>query len=33
VLGLASYGLVTAPDGTSFAASGFIVDCPIISSE
>ena len=33
VLGLASDGLVTAPDGTPFAASGFIVNCPIISSE
>jgi hypothetical protein len=33
VLGLASHGLVTAPDGTAFAASGFIVNCPIISSE
>jgi hypothetical protein len=33
VTGLADHGLVTAPDGTPFAASGFIVDCPIISSE
>ncbi len=33
VLGLASHGLVTAPDGTPFAASGFIVNCPIISAE
>jgi hypothetical protein len=33
VLSLASDGLVTAPDGTRFAASGFIVNCPIISSE
>jgi hypothetical protein len=33
VLGLASHGLVTAPDGSPFAASGFIVNCPIISSE
>jgi hypothetical protein len=33
VLGLANHGLVTAPDGTAFAASGFIVVCPIISSE
>jgi hypothetical protein len=24
---------VTAPDGTPFAASGFIVNCPIISAE
>lgn len=33
VLGLASHGLVTAPDGGPFGASGFIVNCPIISSE
>lgn len=33
VTGLADHGLVTAPDGSRFAASGFIVDCPIISSE
>lgn len=33
VLGLASHGLVTAPDGSPFSASGFIVNCPIISSE
>jgi hypothetical protein len=33
VLGLASKGLVTAPDGSPFAASGFIVNCPIISEE
>jgi hypothetical protein len=33
VLGLASHGLVTAPEGTAFSASGFIVNCPIISSE
>jgi len=33
VLGLASHGLVTAPDGTAFAASNFIVDCPIISQQ
>ena len=32
ILGLASHGQVTAPDGTPFAASGFIVDCPIVSS-
>jgi len=31
VQGLASHGLVTAPDGGRFAASGFIVNCPIIS--
>ena len=33
VLGLASHGLVTGPGGVPFAASGFIVDCPIVSSE
>ena len=33
VLGLAEHGLVTAPDGSPFAASGFIVNCPIISIE
>ena len=33
ILGLAQHGLVTAPDGSAFGASGFIVDCPIISSE
>jgi hypothetical protein len=33
VLGLASKGLVTAPGGSPFTASGFIVNCPIISSE
>jgi hypothetical protein len=33
VQGLADHGLVTAPDGTRFAASGFIVNCPIISSD
>lgn len=33
VEGLADHGLVTAPDGTRFAASGFIVNCPIISME
>jgi hypothetical protein len=33
VLGLAEHGLVTAPDGSPFAASGFIVNCPIISSD
>jgi hypothetical protein len=31
VKGLADHGLVTAPDGTAFAASGFIVNCPIVS--
>jgi hypothetical protein len=33
VLNLASDGLVTAPDGSAFAASGFIVDCPLVSSD
>jgi hypothetical protein len=32
ILNLASDRLVTAPDGSPFAASGFIVDCPIVSS-
>jgi hypothetical protein len=31
ILGLASHGLLTAPDGSTFAASNFIVNCPIIS--
>jgi hypothetical protein len=31
VQGLADQGLITAPDGSPFAASGFIVNCPIIS--
>ncbi|HYV67133.1 MAG TPA: hypothetical protein VE964_12885 [Myxococcales bacterium] len=33
IQGLASHGLVTAPDGSPFGPSGFIVNCPIISSE
>ncbi len=33
ILGLVSHGLVTGPGGASFAASGFIVNCPIVSSE
>jgi hypothetical protein len=33
VTGLADHGLVSAPDGTPFAASGFVVNCPIISGE
>jgi hypothetical protein len=33
VLGLASHGLVTAPDGSPFSASDFIVNCPIISQQ
>lgn len=32
VLGLASHGLITGPGGVPFAASGFIVNCPIVSS-
>jgi hypothetical protein len=31
--GAREHGLVTAPDGGPFAASGFVVNCPIISSE
>jgi hypothetical protein len=33
VQGLASHGLVTGPGGAPFAASGFIVNCPIVSEE
>jgi hypothetical protein len=33
VEGLADHGQVTAPDATPFAASGFIVNCPIISQQ
>jgi len=33
VVGLASDRLVTAPDGSPFTASNFIVNCPIISAE
>jgi hypothetical protein len=33
IIGLASHGLITAPDGSAFAASNFIVNCPIVSSE
>ena len=33
VINLASKGKLTAPDGTPFAASNFIVVCPIISSQ
>ena len=33
VQGLASHGQVTNPDGTAFGPAGFIVDCPIVSSE
>jgi hypothetical protein len=32
ILGLADHGMITAPDGSAFQASGFIVDCPIVSS-
>jgi hypothetical protein len=31
VADLAKRGFITAPDGSAFGASGFIVDCPIIS--
>jgi hypothetical protein len=31
VLNLASHGRITAPNGSPFAASGFIVNCPVIS--
>ena len=30
---LAEKGAITAPDGSPFAASGFIVDCPIVSQQ
>ena len=33
VLGLASHGQVTGPDGGAFGPAGFIVDCPIVSSD
>jgi hypothetical protein len=33
IIGLASHGLITAPDDTAFAASNFIVNCPIISQQ
>jgi len=33
VQGLASHGVITAPDGSPFTASGFIVNCPIVSAE
>ncbi|MBI5068015.1 MAG: hypothetical protein HZB56_07230 [Deltaproteobacteria bacterium] len=33
VLGLASHGLVTSPDGSPFAAAGIVVNCPIVSQE
>jgi len=29
--GLAEHGRITAPDGSGFGASGFIVNCPIVS--
>lgn len=31
VINLAEHGLVTAPDGSAFKASGFIVNCPPVS--
>jgi hypothetical protein len=31
--GLVDHGLITGPGGVSFQASGFIVNCPIISSD
>jgi len=31
IQGLANHGFISAPDGQPFRASGFIVDCPIIS--
>ncbi|HEY2029861.1 MAG TPA: hypothetical protein VGH20_11710 [Myxococcales bacterium] len=33
VINLASHGRITAPDGSPFAASNFVVVCPIISSQ
>ncbi len=33
ILGLVSQGLVTGPGGTPFGPAGFIVNCPIVSSE
>jgi hypothetical protein len=33
ILGLANHGLVTGPGGAPFGPAGFIVDCPIVSSE
>ncbi len=33
VKNLAQKGLVTAPDGSAFGPAGFIVNCPIVSSE
>ena len=33
IQGLVDHGFITAPGGSRFAASGFIVNCPIISSE
>jgi hypothetical protein len=33
VAGLADHGLITAPDGAPFGASGFLVNCPIISQD
>ena len=33
VMNLAEHGLITAPGGSAFGASGFIVNCPIVSSD
>ena len=33
LLGLASHGQISGPDGAPFGPAGFIVDCPIVSSE
>lgn len=33
ILGLAAHGFITAPGGGRFGASGFIVNCPIVSEE
>lgn len=33
IINLAQDGMVTAPDGSTWDASGFIVNCPIISSD
>jgi hypothetical protein len=33
ILGLANHGLVTGPGGAPFGPAGFVVNCPIVSSE
>ena len=33
IQGLVSHGMITGPGGVPFAASNFIVNCPIVSSE